>query len=389
MFSALRHARSLVLKTRPIHLTFFVTRRCNARCPRCFYARARDAADGPPELSLAEIREIAGSLDGLLWVLFSGGEPFLREDLAEVSGIFHDANRPAFLTYPTNGLLPETVVETTERILARCPESVIVLKLSLDGVGERHDAVRGTPGGFAKVMRTYQGLAALAARHPRLELGVNTLYCPENADHVDELVELVGGLEAVRAHTLTLLRAGPGGPPAGGLDLERYRAACRTLDAAWSSRRRRFHGFGGASLKAAQDRLQRRLVLRTMAERRRLVPCYAGRLDLVLTEGGDLHPCESRWDRCFGNVRNAAYDVAAMLRSERGRRLVGEIARGDCHCSHECNFITNILFNPGLHPALLGEWVRLGSGRGRSGAAARGRAPTRTQHGAAGAAIGR
>lgn len=381
MHSPLRHARSLFLKTRPIHLTYFVTRRCNARCPFCFYAKARDAQGGPPELSLEEIRRVARSLDALLWVLFSGGEPFLREDLAEISRVFHDTNRAVFLTYPTNGLLPETVVETTEEILKRCPESVVVLKLSLDGVGERHDALRGTPGGFARAMRTYEGLAALAARHPRLELGVNTLYCPENQWHLGELVELVRGLEGVRSHTLTLLRGAPGGAGAEALDLRQYRALGRALETAWSGRRRRFHRFAGARLKAAQDRLQRRLIHRTVSERRRLVPCYAGRLDLVLTESGDLHPCESRWDRCLGNVRDAGHDVAAMLRSERARGVVEEIARGDCYCSHECNFMTNILFNPGLQPALLGEWARLGAGTRRrlGGAWAREGAPKPAQ----------
>jgi MoaA/NifB/PqqE/SkfB family radical SAM enzyme len=357
VYSPLRHARSVFLKTRPIQLTYFVTRRCNARCPFCFYAAARDAREGPPELSVEEVRRVAASLGPLLWVLFSGGEPFLREDLWELSGVFHDANRPAFLTYPTNGLLPEVVVESTARILARCPDSVVVVKLSLDGVGARHDALRGTPGGFEKAMRTCEGLAALAARHRRLELGVNTVFCPENQWELGALVDFVHGLEGVRSHTLTLLRPGPNGPGPEPLDLRQYRHVSRQLEALWRGRRRR-HRFSGARLKAAQDRLQRRLIHRTMTERRRVVPCYAGRLNLVLTESGDLHPCETRWDRCFGNVREAGHDVRALLGAPRGRRLVDEIAGGDCWCSHECNFMTNILFNPRTHPALLGEWVR-------------------------------
>jgi MoaA/NifB/PqqE/SkfB family radical SAM enzyme len=366
MHSPFRHARSLFLKTRPIHLTFFVTRRCNARCPFCFYAEARDAEDGPPELGLDEIRKISGSLDSLLWVLFSGGEPFLRPDLAEISRIFHDRNRAAFLTYPTNGLLPEAVVETTEEVLRRCPESVVVLKLSLDGVGERHDALRRTPGGFAKAMRTYEGLSALAARYPRLEVGVNTLLCPENQWHLPELVRFVHGLEGVRSHTLTLLRLAPAAAATGAVDLRQYRAVSDMLERAWSSRRMPYHRFAGARLKAAQDRLQRRLIHRTLSEKRRVVPCYAGRLNLVLSESGELHPCETRMDLSFGNVREFGHDVRAMLRSKRGRAVSGEVARGQCWCSHECNFLTNILFHPGTQPALVREWARLGAGADKS-----------------------
>jgi MoaA/NifB/PqqE/SkfB family radical SAM enzyme len=370
MHSPLRHARSLFLKTRPIHLTFFVTRRCNARCPFCFYAAARDAEDGAPELDLGEIRRVAGSLDALLWVLFSGGEPFLREDLAEVAQVFHDVNRAAFLTFPTNGLLPEAAVETTADVLRRCPESVVVVKVSLDGVGERHDAVRGTPGGFAKAVRTCEGLARLAAREPRLELGVNTLLGAANRRDVPDVVRFVHGLAGVRAHTITLERA-PDGGPAPGVGADDHRAATEILERLWSARREPFHRFAGARLKAAQDRLQRRLLRRTLAERRRVLPCYAGRLNLVLTERGELHPCESRWALSFGNVRDAGYDVRAMLRSARGRAVAAEVERGACWCAHECNLLTNILFHPGTQPALVREWARLGSdaatGDGRPG----------------------
>jgi MoaA/NifB/PqqE/SkfB family radical SAM enzyme len=370
MHSPLRHARSLFLKSRPIHLTFFVTARCNARCPSCLYAHALDARDDAPELSCDEVRRVAGSLDRLLWVLFSGGEPFLREDLVELSGIFHDTNRVPFLTVPTNGLLPEVIAERTEAIVRRCPGSVVVVKLSLDGVGADHDALRRTPGGFDRLMRTYERLAPLADAHPTLELGVNTLFCPENQWRMEGIIDLVRGLDRVRSHTITMLR---GARPAGSadVDLERYAEVMTRLEERRGSNGRRLHRFAGATLKAAQDRVQRRLIHRTLSEGRRVVPCYAGRLNLVLTERGALHPCEERWDRSFGNVRDAGYDVAAMLRSPRAARLREELDREACFCSHECNFLTNILFNPAMHPSLLREWTRLRLGRRGSGTPAR------------------
>ncbi len=369
MHTPLRHTRSLFLKKRPVHLTFFVTARCNARCPFCFYERARDAQGAAPELSLEEIRRIARSMDGLLWVLFSGGEVFLREDLVELSATFHDTNRVGFLTYPTNGLLPELVAERTEEILKRCDGSVVVVKLSLDGVGTDHDDLRRVPGAFGVVMRAYERLAALARRHPRLELGVNTLFCSENQWRMAGIIDFVHGLEGVRSHTLTLVRGDLREARFKDVDLGQYARMGAHLESRWSSRRERFHRFAGGGLKAAQDRLQRRLIHRTLARGRRLIPCYAGRLNLVLTETGELHPCEGRWDASLGNVRAAGYDVREMLRSERAKRVLDEIARGECYCSHECNFLTNILFNPMLHPGLLREWARLRLGRG-SGAGA-------------------
>ena len=56
MFSLARHAGSILWKRRPIQLTFFVTRKCNARCPFCFYLQSTDHPDdGAAELTLDEI----------------------------------------------------------------------------------------------------------------------------------------------------------------------------------------------------------------------------------------------------------------------------------------------------------------------------------------------
>jgi MoaA/NifB/PqqE/SkfB family radical SAM enzyme len=345
-----------------VHLTFFVTRRCNARCPLCFYASERDDAGGPPELSLDEIRRVAASMGPLLWLLFSGGEPYLREDLPAIAEAFHRASRPAFLTVPTNGLAPERVQEGTSELLRRCPDGVVVVKLSLDGLGADHDALRRTPGGFERALRTHELLAALARRHPRLELGVNTLFCAQNQDRLDGLVELVAGLEGVRAHTVTMIRGEPGEGIPPGVDLERYRRLTARVEERW---RGRFHRFAGSGLKAAQDRLSHRLVEATLRERRRVVPCPAGRLGLVLSERGDLAACEARRREPLGNVRDAGYRVDAVLRSERARRVLRDVAGGGCSCAHECNLLLGVLSDPISYPRLAREWARPAPGRPR------------------------
>jgi len=63
-----------LLERRPIHLTFFVTRRCNSKCPFCFYLKGNISPDVRPELSLDEIEKISASMGDLLWLSFSGGE---------------------------------------------------------------------------------------------------------------------------------------------------------------------------------------------------------------------------------------------------------------------------------------------------------------------------
>ena len=376
MHSPLRHLGSILWKRRPIQLTFFVTRKCNARCPFCFYlASAAPPAAPAPELSLAEIERVARSLGSLLWLAFSGGEPTLRRDLPEISRIFYQRNRPAILLLPTNGLLPELIAEQTERILRACEKSVVAVKLSLDGVGEAHDLLRGTPGGFAKLMQTYERLAPLLARYPNFELGVNTVFCRANQERMDDIVDFVAGLKHVRAHTISLVRGELADASHKQVDLGKYQRIAQRLGDELRRGVAPVYTFRGGRLKAAQDIVQRRLILRTARSRQRLIDCYAGRLNLVLSETGEVYPCETRM-QSLGNVRDHGYDLRAVMRSPPARETLASIARRECACTHECYFITNILFNPRLYPALAKEYLALAPAGRAQPDAGRGNAET-------------
>jgi MoaA/NifB/PqqE/SkfB family radical SAM enzyme len=359
MASWLRHVDAIVWKRRPIQLTFFVTRKCNARCPFCFYLHSAGVAEADStELTLEEIERVSRSLGSLLWLAFSGGEIFLRKDLVEISRLFHRQNRPAIMLYPTNGLLPQLIHDSMAQILQRCNDSIVVVKLSLDGVGAAHDDLRGTKGGFDKLMQTYRLLAGLQHGHPNFELGINTVFCSANQDRMDEIIDFVQGLEHTRTHTISLARGDLADASFKAVDHAKYGRAVDRLATDLRNRRAPSYAFRGARLKAAQDILQRRLIHRTLTEHRRLIPCYAGRLNLVLGETGEVYPCETR-SESFGNVRAHGYDLHAIARTAAARATLDSIGHGECHCTHECYFITNILFNPRCYPALAQEWLRL------------------------------
>lgn len=359
MYSALPHLRSVFSRRRPVQLTFFLTRRCNARCPWCFYLQGNDqpAAAGA-ELQLDEIEALSGSLGRLLWLAFSGGEVYLRRDLVEIAGLFHDRNRPSLMLLPTNGMMPELIERQTRRILQRCPSSVVVVKLSLDGLGSAHDALRDTPGSFARTIETYRRLRELRRTHPRLELGFNTVFLPDNQDHMEDIMKFVAGLEGAPAHTISLVRGDLAQREYKAVDAAKYHAAAARLARSLQERSAATYGFFGARLKAAQDILQRRLIHRTLQRGQRQLPCHAGRINLVLGETGEVYPCEMRGES-FGNVREHGYDLRRVLRTPAARRTRDAIRRAECHCTHECYMMTNILFSPRMYPALLREYAGL------------------------------
>jgi len=303
MYSPLRHAGSVLLKGQAIHLTFFVTRKCNARCPFCFYVNNSIAGISMPELTLDEIKKISSSMGKLLWLAFSGGEPYLRKDLVEISRVFYDQNSPVFMLFPSNGLLPALIKDKTEQILKYCKNSVVTVKLSLDGLLGDHDVLRDTPGCFNKTMQTYHLLGELLERYPNFELGINTVFCSDNQDKMDEIIDFVQDLPNVKTHTISMVRGNIDDPRYKEVDYEKYRNAVNRLESNLKNRTSGIYRFRGARLKAAQDIVQRRLIHQTLLKQKRLIPCYAGKLNLVLSETGEVYPCEIL-STSFGNVRD-------------------------------------------------------------------------------------
>jgi len=356
-YTPFRHLGALFWKRRPLQLTVFLTRRCNSRCRFCFYLSAghRGPSD---ELSGAELARIADSTGSLLWLAFSGGEIFLRDDLVEITRIFYERSRPAIILLPSNGLLPERIFAWTKEILDRCPKSTVVVKLSIDGPPPLHDRMRGIPGGHAKTMATYEALAELLGSYRNFDLGINTVFCRANQEAMSETIDEIGKLPNVRTHTVSLIRGEMADAGQKKIDLEKYRQASGLLAERLRARIAGVYRFPGGRLKAAQDILQRKMIYETALASRALLPCYAGRLNAVVTETGDVYPCES-FTRKIGNIRESEYDLRQMLRTPEAQHLIDSINAGGCSCTHECYMMTNILFNPRMAPALLREYLRL------------------------------
>ena len=360
-FSPFRHLDAVLWKRRPIQFTFFLTRRCNARCPFCFYiSKQAWTVSTEPELSVEEVARIAPQLGTLLWLAFSGGEIFLRSDLVEITKLFYQTNRPAIILLPTNGLLQETICRSVEVILQSCPQSAIVVKLSLDGPEPIHDELRGVPGAYQKTLKTCEALGKLVDRYANFELGINTVFCQANQDMVDGVVDQVQTLPYIKTHTVSLIRGDVFRDDLKRVDLAKYKKTIDRMENDLKNRLAAVCGFRGGRLKAAQDILQRRHIYEAALTGKRTSPCYAGKLNLVLTESGDLYPCEDFSEKMkLGNIREVDYDLQQLLKSARSDKVLQFIDRKGCCCTHECYFMTNILFNPGYYPALLKEYLQL------------------------------
>ena len=155
-----------------------LTLACNARCIHCGSSagRVRDRElDAQEALRLCD--ELVGM--GVKQVTLSGGEPLLRADWPDIAARLVCGGVHVDLI--SNGLA--ITPEVARRIASVGCKSVT---LSVDGTPEVHDALRGVPGSFGKLVQ-----AAAALRAQGIPVGASTQVCSRNLAGLPELEALL------------------------------------------------------------------------------------------------------------------------------------------------------------------------------------------------------
>ncbi len=169
----------------PSMVTFIVTWRCNLRCFMCDVWKKTDHDDMTPEEAKAIFKQLP-SLDSLR---LTGGEPFLRRDFSQLVENILSVSNPTVLHITTAGVLYERIVEFVKAF----GSPRLHLKVSIDAVGDRHDAIRGYRGLYNKSLRTLRTLAELREQYG-FYLGVNQTLTDRNWDQIVPLREAMAEL---------------------------------------------------------------------------------------------------------------------------------------------------------------------------------------------------
>lgn len=349
--------RGLVRSGPPLHLTLFVTGRCNLRCRHCFHWKEVAAgAEGPPLEAIERLAASTERMGPLLWLSLGGGEPFLRDDLAAVAGAFGRRGL-RHLAIPTNGLVARTE-EVLERVLVENPETYVSVAVSIDGPPQVHDAIRALEGAHARATAAVGRLARLRERHANLGVGVILTVTAENqdvlAEHLEELVDRL----APDNVTLNLARGDALDRDLLAVDPDRYRAVVDTKRRLLKEGRLGTFDFPLARLALARDLLTYEHVERVARGRSEPHhPCTAGTLSAVVFEDGSVHPCEVLGES-IGNLHEHDWDLARLWESARAAELRRKIRDTRCSCTWECAQSDNVLFRPASWPRLALEAVR-------------------------------
>ena len=174
------------------------TRTCNLKCRHCYMNS--DARKYRDELSTDEAKKFIDDLAEFKVpvLLFSGGEPLIREDFFELAAYAADKNvRP---TLSTNGTL--ITREVAQRIKSI---GVGYVGISLDGLQAVNDKFRGVEGAFKLAMRGIENCVAVGQR-----VGLRFTINRHNFEELDKIFDFIEAEQINRVCFYHLVYSGRG-----------------------------------------------------------------------------------------------------------------------------------------------------------------------------------
>ena len=209
-------------------------------------------------------------------------------------------------------------------------------ELSLDGMAAFHDEFRVAKGAFDRAMATYDALAELQRKDPRLRIHSISTATDVNVAEIRKLTEyLYERCPQMDHHNLALIRGDRKNPALKLPDMGEYSNLYDYMRRLWQPREEgRYGGVVDPMLQWAK--------LETVARGTQVVPCRAGILSAVIAANGDVSVCELH--EPLGNLRKQTF--WEIWTSEAATKLRQSIAAKECHCTTEVFLWPSIVFQP-------------------------------------------
>ena len=328
----------------PPFVTLYVTTRCDEKCVHCYYW---DELNPKPNLDfrLDEFQKTLQSMGEIYNLFIGGGEPFLRDDLADILLSAAGTNRVTNLYVPTNGQHTARVVATLEKTLVQAPRMRFHLNLSVDHTDpEIHDRLRGKKNALARMIETLRAIQPLRERWPNLIVHTLTTVMKDNQDRIMEIYDDLLRIFQPDGVSFNYCRGNPLDPSQTEVDPRIYRQLIERMEQDFLESRPSRSGLNAyGPANHLLDQQVRRGIERTLTEGRAQFSCVAGRLACVIYSNGDVVECEINNSR-LGNLREVDYDFSRLWFGDRAAEVARHAANG-CFCTHECGHYASTIYS--------------------------------------------
>lgn len=172
----------------PIRVQLELTYRCNLRCSICYQDKLYKM--GEEELTVDEWLDLISQFPKFCLITLIGGEPLVHPGFKRIAE-YALSSHPCNLV--TNAVLLD---QETSRLLIE--KKLLLLGVSLDGVGQIHDKMRGVPGTYEKVIKNIKELQRqkqkIGKKFPLLD--IKTVVTKTNLENLWDLFGVAQDLQA-------------------------------------------------------------------------------------------------------------------------------------------------------------------------------------------------
>jgi MoaA/NifB/PqqE/SkfB family radical SAM enzyme len=127
--------------------------------------------------------EHLSTLPDMVRLNITGGEPFLRDDITDILKIARKKAKRTVIS--SNGFLTNKIIDVMKQ------NKDIGIRISMDGIGETHDAIRGIKNAYQKSLSTIHGLKQIGIK----DLGIAVTVSDKNANELVGLYNLAKKLD--------------------------------------------------------------------------------------------------------------------------------------------------------------------------------------------------
>jgi radical SAM protein with 4Fe4S-binding SPASM domain len=340
---------------KPTYLIFFTTNKCEARCKHCFYWR--ETNQNTSELSKIEITELARNLGPMIQITITGGSPELRNDLYDILYAFIKYCAPINITLCSNGNYPEILYETAKKLLSDFKNLHLTIDISLDGLYEEHDSIRGIYGLFKNVIRSYSLLKDLKNDYPNFRLGCGLVVSGINEGTAVETAAWAINHLPIDNFTPVLVRGEPRDEKALNVQPDVFKnIADRIEDLLIKGDLKGYAGF--KRVINSKDIVQKKLIYKIFNEKKPVVRCSALRETVVVYPDGKVGTCELR-DESIGNLKDFGMNLKRMWKNPETRKIRNSIKENKCYCWHQCFLSASVIKSPVMWLSLFKTFVKV------------------------------
>ena len=309
---------------RPISAVFWITHKCNSKCLMCNVWNSKD--NNEMELDVFEKAfKDSTILRRVNLFSFTGGEPFLKKDLIEFVKTIQKYSIPKEIRFVTNGLCTSKIVSDMQKVLKLSGNCVYNIKLSLDGIGETHDSIRGIRGNYDKVIELIKELEVLNKKYPsKFSLSIGFTATSRNYKELNRVLSLSKEKNLGFFYKPVMV--------AKKLDAEEN-SLYLTNDQKDYLKGHHKNIFERIKTMRYNENISYKLYYQYLEKYHdnpsRIIPCYAASASFHIAANWDVFSC-IKLNHVIGNIKHKSFDE--VWKGREAKEFRKSIKKSKCHC---------------------------------------------------------